>query len=151
MLPTSMVQMTFGEAIIYSYFLAIIASFLYTAIILCCSELFRNSTVAVVAVVVVLVLIPMMVVVPDEYRVLAQILDLNPTNVVAIWSTMDYRLVPIPGGYLTVQQAAPILYVLLIGVFIIVGRRAYLEYQVGGKVRKAQRKDYKITVVYKEL
>lgn len=133
LIPTSMVQMTFGEAILYSYILAIIASLLYSSIILCCSELFRNSTVAVVAVVVVLVLVPMIVIVPYEYRILSQIMDLNPINVVAIWSATDYRLVPVPGGYLTVHQVAPILYVILSIVFILIGRRAYLKYQVGGR------------------
>ncbi len=131
--PTSMVQMTFGETIVYSYVLVIIAALLYTSIILCCSELFRNGTVAVVAIIGVLVLLPMMVMVPYEYRVLGQIFDLNPINVVAIWGVMDYRLVPVPGGYMTMQQAAPILYALFIGLFVLMGRRAYLKYQVGGR------------------
>ena len=131
--PASTVQMTFGEAILYSYVLTIIAALLYSAIILCCSELFRNSTVAVVAVIGVLVLLPMLVMIPYEYRVLSQIFDLNPINVVAIWGVWEYRLVPVPGGYLTMQQAAPILYTLLIGIFVLIGRRAYLKYQVGGR------------------
>ena len=133
LIPKSMVQMTFSEMILYTYILAIIASLLYSSIILCCSELFRNSTVAVVAVVVVLVLVPMIVMVPYEHRILSQIMDLNPINVVAIWSATDYRLVPVPGGFLTVQQAAPILYALLIALFVFIGRRAYLKYQVGGR------------------
>ncbi len=131
--PFSMVQMTFGEMIVYTYILVIIASLLYSSIILCCSELFRNSTVAVVAVIGVLVLLPMMVMIPYEYRVLGQIFDLNPINVVAAWSSLDYRLVPVPGGFLNVQQAAPIVYVLLSAVFVFIGRRAYLKYQVGGR------------------
>ena len=92
--PNSMVQMTFGEMILYTYVVAILAALLYGSIILCCSELFRNSTVAVMAVIVVLVLVPMMVIVPYEYRVLSQIFDLNPINVIAIWSATDFRLVP---------------------------------------------------------
>ncbi len=132
-MPFAMVQMTFGEAILYSYILTIIASLLYSSIILCCSELFRNSTVAVVAVIGALVLLPMMVMVPYEYRVLGQIFDLNPINAVAIWGVLDYRLVPVPGGFLNVQQVAPVLYVLLCAVFVFIGRRAYLKYQVGGR------------------
>ncbi|MBR6536652.1 MAG: ABC transporter permease [Lachnospiraceae bacterium] len=131
--PSSMVQMTFGEAILYSYVVTIIAALLYTSLILCCSELFRNSTVAVVAIIGVLVLLPMMIMVPYEYRVLGQLFDLNPINVVAIWGFLDYRLVPVPGGFLTMQQVAPILYTLFIGVFVLVGRRAYLKYQVRGR------------------
>ena len=131
--PASTVQMTFGEAMLYSYVLTFIAAMLYSAIILCCSELFRNSTVAVVAVIGVLVLLPMLVMIPYEYRVLGQIFDLNPINVVAIWGVWEYRLVPIPGGYLTMQQSAPVLYTLLIGIFVLIGRRAYLKYQVGGR------------------
>ena len=132
-MPSAMVQMTFGEAIWYSYILTILAALMYSSIILCCSELFRNSTVAVVAIIGVLVLLPMMVMVPYEYRVLGQIFDLNPTNAVAIWGVLDYRLMPVPGGFLTMQQAAPMVYVLLSVVFVFIGRRAYLKYQVGGR------------------
>jgi len=131
--PSSMVQMTFGEVMLYSYVLSILAALLYSSIILCCSELFSNSTVAVVAVIGALVLLPMLVMVPYEYRVLGQIFDLNPVNTVAIWGVLDYRLVPFFGGFLTMQQAAPIVYVLLSGVFVMIGRRAYLKYQVGGR------------------
>lgn len=131
--PSSMVQMTFGEAILYSYVVTIIAALLYTSLILCCSEVFRNSTVAVVAIIGVLVLLPMMIMVPYEYRVLGQLFDLNPINVVAIWGFLDYRLVTVPGGFLTMQQVAPVLYVLVAAVFVFIGRQAYLKYQVGGR------------------
>ena len=131
--PNSMVQMTFGEMILYTYAVAILASALYCAIILCCSELFRNSTVAVMAVIVVLVLVPMLVMVPYEYRVLSQIFDLNPINVIAIWSATDFRLVPFFGTYLTVHQVAPVLYAVLAAVFVLIGRRAYLRFQVSGR------------------
>ena len=132
-MSSAMVQMTFGEAIWYCYLLTILAALMYSSIILCCSELFRNSTVAVVAIIGVLVLLPMLVMVPYEYRVLGQIFDLNPINTVAIWGFLDYRLVPVPGGFLTMQQAAPMVYVLLSAVFVFIGRRAYLKYQVGGR------------------
>lgn len=131
--PTSMLQMTFGELMVYTYVLVMIAALLYTAIILCCSEVFRNSAVAVVAVVVALVLIPMIITIPYEFRVLSQLFDLNPINMAAVWSVLDCRLVPVPGGFLTVQQVAPIAYVLLSVVFVLIGRRSYLKYQVGGR------------------
>ena len=85
------------------------------------------------AVIVVLVLVPMMVLVPYEYRVLSQIFDLNPINVIAIWSATDYRLMPFFGSYLTVYQVAPVLYTVLAAVFLGIGSRAYLRYQVSGR------------------
>lgn len=133
LVPVSAVQMSFGEIILYVYIMAVVVSFLYCSIVLCGSELFRNSTVAVVAIMVILVLIPMMIVIPYEYRVLAQFFELNPINVLALWSTMDYRLVPFANGYLTVYQVAPVLYIMLIVLFLWVGRRAYLNYQVKGR------------------
>lgn len=133
LVPNSMVQMTFGEMILYTYALAMLASLLYCSIILCCSEIFRNSTVAVMAVIVVLVLVPMMIVVPYEYRVLSQVFDLNPISVLAIWSATDLRLVPFFGSYLTVHQVAPVLYAVLAAGFVLLGRRAYLKFQVRGR------------------
>ncbi len=133
LLPSSMVQMTLGEMLVYVYFLAVVASLLYSAIIMCCSELFRNSTVAVMALITVLVLVPMMVAIPYEYRVLSQIFDLNPINVLAIWSATEYRLVPFFGTYLTVHQVAPVLYTVLLAVFLWIGSLAYRRYQVSGR------------------
>ncbi len=133
LLPRSMVQMTMGEMLVYAYLLAVVASLMYSAIIMCCSELFRNSTVAVMALITVLVLVPMMVVIPYEYRVLSQIFELNPINVLAIWSATEYRLVPFFGTYLTVHQVAPVLYTVLAEAFLLVGSRAYLKYQVSGR------------------
>jgi len=131
--PNSLVQMTFGEMILYTYTLTLIASLLYCTVILCCSEVFRNGMVTVTIVIVVLVLVPMMITVPYEYRVLSQIFDLNPINVVAIWGQWDCRLVPFFGTYLTVHQVAPVLYAVLAAVFVLIGRRAYLRFQVSGR------------------
>lgn len=85
------------------------------------------------AVIVVLVLVPMMIVVPYEYRVLSQVFDLNPISVLAIWSATDLRLVPFFGSYLTVHQVAPVLYAVLAAGFVLLGRRAYLKFQVRGR------------------
>lgn len=131
--PTSLCTMTFGEMLLYVYALAILAAVMYAAITMCCSELFSNSTVTVMALIVVLVLVPMMVYIPEKYRIASQIFELNPINVLAIWSAGDYRLIPFFGSYLNVRQVAPVLYTVLTLLCMWIGRRAYLKFQVGGR------------------
>lgn len=42
-------------------------------------------------------------------------------------------LVPLFGGYLTVHQVAPVLYTVLAAVFLWIGSRTYLKFQVSGR------------------
>ncbi len=133
LLPGSMCSMNFGEMLLYVYGTAMLASLLYASITMCCSELFRNNTVAVLALIVVLVLAPMMVVIPYEYRVVSQIFELNPVSILRIWGANELRLIPFFGDYLTMQEAAPVLYAAFVGFFLWLGNRAYLCYQVSGR------------------
>ena len=132
-MPLSLLDMTFGEMLGYTYMTGLLAALLYASVTMCCSEMFRNSNVAVMALITVLVLVPMMVVIPYEYRVLSQMLELNPISVLSVWSVNEYRLIPFFGRYFTMKETAPVLYVLLAAGCVALGGRLYKRYQVSGR------------------
>ncbi len=131
-MPGSPFPFAIGQWILILLGIYLLASIIFSVFTMVGSELFRNG-VASMAVMVSGMLLTMMGNVPDHYRVLSQLYDMLPHNVLAVWSTYDTRLVPWFGGYLTNYQATPILYVAVSGVMLWLGYRVYRRFQVSGR------------------
>ncbi|MBR6637292.1 MAG: ABC transporter permease, partial [Lachnospiraceae bacterium] len=113
--------MTVGEVLIAFFLIYIVAAFLYAALTMFFSQVFKNSITSM-GIMVAFMLVEMCLSVPAHLRVLAQIFDLLPSNVLAIWSLYDCKLVPWFGGYLTNLQFAPIAYAALTVVLVLIGK-----------------------------
>lgn len=113
--------MTVGEVLIAFFLIYLVAAFLYAALTMFFSQVFKNSITSM-GIMVAFMLVEMCLSVPANLRVLAQIFDLLPSNVLAIWSLFDCKLVPWFGGYLTNLQFAPIAYVALTVVLVFLGK-----------------------------
>ena len=70
-------------------------------------------------------------IVPHHFRILSQILQMNPLTVIAEDWVSEFRLIRLGGHYLMSWQAAPILYMMICVVLFFVGKKVYLKYQVG--------------------
>jgi len=70
-------------------------------------------------------------IVPHHFRILSQILQMNPLTVIAEDWVSEFRLIRLGKHYLMSWQAAPILYMAICVVLFFVGKRVYLKYQVG--------------------
>lgn len=122
------------ETVIVIYAVMFIAALLISVFVMALSELLHNGT-AVLAAVSGMILITMFVNIPAHLRVAAQIWSYIPSNLIntdtdGIFSLLLVRFF---GGYLTIWQAAPILYILLSGVILWIGKRKYQGYQVSGR------------------
>ena len=74
------------------------------------------------------------IVIPREFRVMSQIWNYFPMNLLKIdQGFLDVRLVNIFGVKLTSWQFAPILYLILGGILVLLGRRCYCRHQVQGR------------------
>ncbi len=120
-METSPFPMTIREVILAFLLTYLIASVLFAVLTMVFSQVFKNS-IASMGIMIGFLLVMMCVSVPDNWRVLAQIFGLLPSNVLAVWSLYDCRLVPFFGGYLTNLQFAPIGYVLVIAVVVFIGK-----------------------------
>lgn len=125
-------QLKAGIVVIMMYALMILASLLTSAFVIMLSEFFRSST-ATLAAVSGISLLPLFVRVPSQLRVLAQIWGYLPGGLLDTDTIMGVRLLPFFGGYLTMWQATPPIYILLGALFLYNGMRAYQKYQVGGR------------------
>lgn len=93
-----------------------------------------HSSIAAMAAVIAVTFIMRLVPIPYTYRVLSQVWNYVPINLLkfdaGFW---DLRLVSIFGLKFTSWQAAPILYLLFGAVLVIIGKIIYCRYQVQGR------------------
>ncbi len=132
-LPTSLYMITYGEAILLHYGLCLLAMVMYAALAMCLSELFHTSPVPVMAIFVVMLLVGMMIYVPEEWRTLSMLFELQPVHTITVWAMFDYRLFSVFGLLLTKFQTAFVLYSVLTVLFVWIGKNLYLNYQVSGR------------------
>lgn len=68
-----------------------------------------------------------------QHRILTQIYSYLPSNLINVRCGFQPFLVPFFGRYLTLWQSAPIFWLIAAGIFLVVGKRSYQRYQVGGR------------------
>lgn len=98
---------------------------------MCLSQVFRNS-IAVVAVMMFMWLLSMFNI-PERLGLLARIWNFFPVTFLGSWTFTDYHLAPFFGARLTIIEAAPIVYLCLSVVFIVIAKISYDKYQVKGR------------------
>ena len=113
--------MTVGEVLLAFFLIYLVTAFLYATLTMFFSQVFKNS-IAAMGIMVAFMLVEMCISVPGNLRILAQIFDLLPSNVLAIWSLFDCKLVPWFGWYLTNLQFAPIAYAALTVMLVVIGK-----------------------------
>lgn len=93
-----------------------------------------HSKIGTMAVIIVILFAARLVPVPADYRILSQLWNYIPINLIYLnQGFTDVRLVPLFGIQFTSWQFAPILYICLSVIFIWIGKRAYCRYQVKGR------------------
>lgn len=121
-----------GEVVLIGYGLMLVASILTGVFTMVLSEILRNG-IGTLAVIGGIIILSMFVLIPYQYRVLAQIWDYLPCTFISIWNILDCRLVPFFGTYLTNIQFVPVLYIVIAGILSVIGFKIYQKYQVGAR------------------
>lgn len=107
-------------------FLAALLTSIFTMVI---SEKLKSSALAM-AVVIFCIVDIRLINIPSAYKVLSQIWNFWPINMVLLENFLDLRLVSLFGVKLTCWQFVPILYILAGTVLVLIGKRIYCKYQV---------------------
>ena len=71
--------------------------------------------------------------VPATLRFLSQLWDYLPANLLYAEGFFDMRLVSVFGVHFTIWQFAPFVYIVVIALLALLGRRVYCRYQVNGR------------------
>ena len=92
-----------------------------------------HSSVGTLSVAIGIIILTMMISVSEEYRLLAQMWNFLPSNVVAVWGTFSRYLFDVFGNLYQTWQVVPVVY-LLIGVgAACVTKVSFVKYQVNGR------------------
>lgn len=124
--------LSMGRSVIMLFVLMLCAALVTGAFVMMLSELLHNAT-ATLAVAGSIVFISMLVRIPAQYRIAAQLWTYLPSKLLDSNSIFSLWLVPVFGGYFTAWQAVPVLYIILGGIFLCCGMYAYRRYQVSGR------------------
>ena len=124
--------LSIGGVVLISYGLMLAASVLTGVFTMVLSEILRNGT-GTLAVIGGITILSMYVLIPAQYRVLAQIWNYLPCVFVYIQNILNCRLIPFFGTYLTNIQFVPILYIATGGILSVAGFKIYQRYQVSAR------------------
>ncbi|MBQ8278440.1 MAG: ABC transporter permease subunit [Roseburia sp.] len=121
-----------GEAVLIIYAIVLCAGVFTGAIVMMLSEVLHSS-VGTLAIAIGMIILPMMVTIPDEYRLLAQLWSYLPSDIVAGWSCFSPRTVVMFGTVFQAWQVVPVLYTVIGTIAAVATKRVFVKYQVSGR------------------
>lgn len=124
--------MTIGGACLIAYGILILTSVLMAIFVMVLSEAL-HSNIGTLAISAGLIISGQIIMIPDEYRILAQFWDCLPTNFLVVWNIYSARLVNLFGHCFTRWQVVPIAYVICGIVIAVIGKQIFQRYQVSGR------------------
>ena len=130
--PRIPAAITIGQGVLLLLGITILAGVLISILSIVLSECF-GSSVAVLAVVGGGSLLSLIMVIPADLRVLAQIHDLLPVNLVSVYTFLDYKTISVFGLRLTDLQFGYILYPLLTVIVLFLGWWKYCRCHAGSR------------------
>lgn len=123
---------TIGEACLIAYGVLIVASILAAVFVMVISELFRSGIVAL-SISAGLIILGNVILIPTQYRVIAQLWDWSPMAYLSTWNVFDSRTLIVFDNCFTSWQTVPVIYILLSVVLSVGGKYIYQQYQISGR------------------
>lgn len=130
--PTYSYPVSAGQFAIIIYLILIITAVTVSVGVMVLSELLHNSL-ATLAITIFAVIMGMFLNIPENFRVLSQLWDVLPMNLLFAGNIFDIRLIPVFGKYFTAWQAMPVIYLAVSILFVLLGKPIYRRYQCSGR------------------
>lgn len=125
-------DLTVGEAILIMYGM-IVAACIVTGVFTMVLSEWVESNIGALSIVVGMIILSMFVNMPEHNRFIYQLWNYLPSNFVAVWSIFSEQTVSVFGKIFTAWQAVPVMYMMAAVVLMMLGRVAYVKYQVKGR------------------
>ena len=125
-------DLTVGEAILIMYGM-IVAACIVTGVFTMVLSEWVESNIGALSIVVGMIILSMFVNMPEHNRFIYQLWNYLPSNFVAVWSIFSKQTVSVFGKIFTAWQAVPVMYMMAAVVLMMLGRVAYVKYQVKGR------------------
>ncbi|MCM1154312.1 MAG: ABC transporter permease subunit [Roseburia sp.] len=124
LLPLYPYPLRVGQGVIIVYVLLLLAVLVTGVFVMMLSELLKSEN-AALALICGLLFASVFINVPSRFKILSIIWSCLPGNVLHTGRVFGLEVVSFFGHFLTVWQAAPILYLLAGGAFVVIGMRRY--------------------------
>ena len=121
-----------GWAVLLAYLMVLLAGVFTGVLTMMLSEVLCSS-VGTLAITIGMIILPMMISIPEEYRLLAQLWSYLPSDFVAVWSMFSPYTVVILGKVFQTWQVVPALYTVLGIAAWFVTEHVFVNYQVSGR------------------
>ena len=121
-----------GQAVLIIYSMVLCTGTFIGIFVMTLSENLHSS-VGTLSVAIGIIVLPMMISMPDEYRLLAQLWSYLPSEIVAVWSCFSPRTVVLFGMVLQSWQVVPVLYAGIGIMMAVITKRRFVKYQVSGR------------------
>lgn len=125
-------DLTVGEAILIMYGMIIAACIITGVFTMVLSE-WVESNIGALSIVVGMIILCMFVNMPENNRFVYQLWNYLPPNFVAVWNIFSVQTVSVFGKFFTAWQAVPVMYLTAAVVLALLGKVAYVRYQVKGR------------------
>lgn len=125
-------QLSVGETALCLLVLLLLIAGVYSILTMFLSEGLKNST-AAIAFIAGTFILTYFLNIPYQRRILHQILRFTPAKLMQANSWAELGLIRIFGTYFTSYQFAPVLYLTVIVILILMGKRIYERFQAGGR------------------
>lgn len=129
---SSSAPLTCIQAVLIAYANMLITAVLISVFVMVLSELLR-SNLAALAVSAVLLILPMVISVPAQYRVLAQVWDWLPWCFLSPWNVFGSYAISILDHHLAPWQAVPMLYIAAAVLIAAAGKPLFEGFEVSGR------------------
>ena len=123
---------TIGQACLIAYGVLIVASILAAVFVMIISELFHSGIVSL-SISTGLIILGNVILIPTQYRVIAQIWDWLPMAYLSTWNVFDSRTLMLFGQCFTSWQTVPVIYIMLSVALSFGGKSIYQRYQISGR------------------
>ncbi len=121
-----------GQAILIAYLVVLFVGIFIGAFVMLLSEGLHSST-GTLAIIIGIMVLTMIINVPDEYRIVRQLWNYLPSNIVAGWNIFSPDIVMIFGHGLQAWQIVPMLYIGFASIAALVTKRFFVKYQISGR------------------
>ena len=128
--PLSSWRISMGGAILFLMLLLLLISAMYSMTVMFLSEWLKKSA-GVMAVPFGIMIFTLFIDIPYSYGTVSKVYELLPTNLLMTWELWDDRLLSVLGNYMTLFQAAPMVYILISALLLLMGKRIWKRCQVG--------------------
>lgn len=121
-----------GQALLIAYGILLLSSVVTGIFVMVLSELLQSG-IATLAISAGLLILSLIVSMPKEYRMLAQIWNWLPWSFLSPFNVFGNYTVSVLGHYFTPWQAVPVIYLTAGALIAALGKRIYQRFQVAGR------------------